>query len=107
MPVGYAMKTLSCGLLCVLAVCLLTTSLWGAKTPGKVVFSEESSLTIDGTWVTASGFIFRDGNPPSPINPLDFSASAIYLKGMDNRVDHCLFQGKRGDGNPSLFTKTF
>jgi len=185
------MKTLSCGFVCVLAVCLLTTSLWGAETlqnvvvknaaelekaadtaqpgttiiiingtypnfvastlargtreapitiraetPGKVVFTEESSLTIDGTWVTASGFIFRDGNPPSPIDPLDFSASALYLKGMnnritecsvidysknyrtpegadpakkgfhkwvgiwgmDNRVDHCLFQGKRGGG---------
>jgi poly(beta-D-mannuronate) lyase len=107
-----------------------------AKTPGKVILTGESSIEIDGSWLVLSGFVFRDGNPPSAHNAKDTSASAIKLKGTHNRVtetaiinyslnyksplntdptkigyhkwigiwgqynrlDHSLFQGKRGGG---------
>jgi poly(beta-D-mannuronate) lyase len=107
-----------------------------AQTPGKVVLTGESSVEIDGTWLVLSGFVFRDGNPPSAQNTKDTSASAIKLRGTHNRVtetaiinyslnyksppntdpskigyhkwigiwgqhnriDHGLFQGKKGGG---------
>jgi poly(beta-D-mannuronate) lyase len=57
-----------------------------AQTQGKVVLTGESSVEVDGTWLVLSGFVFRDGNPPSAQSAKDTSASAIKLRGTHNRV---------------------
>lgn len=57
-----------------------------AQTPGKVIFTGHSAVSIDGQYLVFSGFVFKDGSPPPPSNPKDSSASAIKIYGSHNRV---------------------
>lgn len=95
-----------------------------AETPGKVVFSGNSSLTIAGDYVEVHGILFKNGNNgDKPVitfrsgdrvanhsrisscaiyyfNPPDrfMNSSWVELYGKHNRVDHCSFTGKLNSG---------
>jgi poly(beta-D-mannuronate) lyase len=101
-----------------------------AVVPGKFVLSGESSLRIGGAHLVIDGLIFKDGfsdqghvisfrgkhdqparhcrltntaiinyNPPP--GPEENSSYWVSLYGEQNRVDHCLLQGKN-DRSPTL-----
>ena len=96
-----------------------------AETPGKVLITGDSKMTISGNYITVSGFWFKDGNPTSKsiisfrnkskdvannsrltnttisyYNPIDKSLKShwVDLWGKNNRVDHNNFTGKTNDG---------
>lgn len=56
-----------------------------AQTPGKVRFTGESGVTIDGEWLVFSGFVFTDGNPKAAPSRQSV-VEAIMLQGKHNRV---------------------
>lgn len=95
-----------------------------AELGGKVVFTGQSSLKIDGSWLIVDGVSFKDGftkgedviafseksancrltnasvtgfNPPDKATEYTFAS----LYGDHNRVDHCYFEGKTNQG-PTL-----
>lgn len=86
-----------------------------ARTPGRVVFSGESSLVFAAPHVIVDGLRFTAGatkrnsvvqfnsdhgrltnSAVIDYNPPDVATGYywIYFQGNDNRVDHCFFQGK-------------
>ncbi|MFC2080261.1 polysaccharide lyase 6 family protein, partial [Bacteroidota bacterium] len=95
-----------------------------AETPGEVVFSGNSSLTIAGDYIEVHGILFANGNSESkPVisfrsgdrvanhcrvsscaisyyNPSDrfIKTNWVELHGQYNQVDHCSFVGKLNAG---------
>lgn len=96
-----------------------------AETPGKVLVTGDSKMTISGNYIIVSGLWFKDGNPTSKsiisfrgkskqvannsrltnttisyYNPIDKSLKShwVDLWGKNNRVDHNNFTGKTNDG---------
>ena len=86
-----------------------------AETPGKVVLTGESSLTIDGTRLVVSGLFFKvGGNGKDGIalkgsrNRLTETAVVggnfkffVHIFGSENRMDHCYLADKTTD-SPTL-----
>ncbi|ATP55779.1 alginate lyase [Pedobacter ginsengisoli] len=93
----------------------------GVEFPGKTILSGNSTLVIDGTWLIADGLSFTDGfiehgdviqfSPKSTwcrltntsvVNFNNPNGKADYrwvsLNGFNNRVDHCMLQGKNHQG---------
>ena len=97
-----------------------------AKTPGKVVFTGNSSIRLGGAHLVLQGFLFRNGFMEgghvvsfrsdsnkeaehcrmTDCSILEYNPSSretnsywVSLYGLSNRVDHCRFQGKN-DGSP-------
>jgi poly(beta-D-mannuronate) lyase len=82
-----------------------------AQTPGIVILTGASSLTIAGEHVVVSGLLFREGRDATDgvaINGrhcrLTNSAVVdctykfyVHLRGADNRVDHCYLAGKTSE----------
>jgi poly(beta-D-mannuronate) lyase len=86
-----------------------------AQTPGRVIFSGESSLIFIAPHVTVDGLLFTQGTTKQnsviqfgsdhgrltncaiiDYNPPDVATSYywVYFQGNHNRVDHCYFKGK-------------
>ncbi len=86
-----------------------------AQTPGKVIFSGTSKITIKGEYVILSGLMFKDTTAEA--DTLDFRGSHcrltqsavvggtskffVHLRGTNNQVDHCYLAGKTSEG-PTL-----
>jgi poly(beta-D-mannuronate) lyase len=82
-----------------------------AETPGKVVLTGTSSLTIDGEHLVVSGLCLKEGKSSKDCVRLlgrhcrltetaIFNWSAkfyVHVFGTDNRVDHCYLAGKTSD----------
>ena len=92
-----------------------------AQSPGQVVLTTSSMVTIDGTYIELQGFVFR-GTHTSTDHVVQFSGSSshcrltecaiesynptdptkdykwVSLKGRENRVDHCYFENKTNAG---------
>lgn len=92
-----------------------------AETPGQVVLTTSSMLTIDGAYIEVHGFVFS-GTHTSTDHVVQFSSASshcrltecaiesynptdatkdykwISLKGRENRVDHCYFENKTNAG---------
>ncbi|MES2459900.1 MAG: polysaccharide lyase 6 family protein [Armatimonadota bacterium] len=87
-----------------------------AQTPGKVVLTGKSSLTLDGDYLVVSGIAIKnagiDGKDgfgirgshcrltESSVVDSTFKFD-VHLYGTDNRVDHCYLAGKTSD-SPTL-----
>jgi poly(beta-D-mannuronate) lyase len=96
-----------------------------AETPGKVILSGNSRMTISGEYITITGFWFKDGYPTSKsiisfrdkskklanncrltnttisyYNPSNNNLKShwVDLWGKNNRVDHNNFTGKTNEG---------
>jgi len=96
-----------------------------AETPGKVIISGKSFLKISGKYLIVDGLVFRDGyidkgaviefrdgpknesnncritncvieNFNHPDKTVDYKWVSLY--GNNNRVDHCYFRNKEGQG---------
>ena len=86
-----------------------------AKTPGKVVLTGESSLSIDGTQLVVSGLFFKDGGTGKDGIALHGSHNRltdtavvggnfkffVHIFGSENRMDHCYLAEKTSD-SPTL-----
>lgn len=89
--------------------------------PGKTILSGNSTLTIEGTWLIADGLSFTNGfiekgdviqfsiksswcrlTNSSVVDYNNPDGKADYrwvsMNGFNNRVDHCLLQGKKHQG---------
>jgi poly(beta-D-mannuronate) lyase len=79
-----------------------------AETPGKVILTGETSLTIDGEYGVVSGLLLKDGRGQGDgvkvagrsCRLTDCAIEGgvykfyVHLYGMSNRVDHCYLAGK-------------
>lgn len=86
-----------------------------AETPGKVLFTGDSSLLIDGDYLVVSGLAFREASSKGDAIRLSGRNSRltetavtggnhkflVHLSGTSNRLDHCYLAGKTND-SPSL-----
>jgi poly(beta-D-mannuronate) lyase len=86
-----------------------------AHTPGKVTFTGESSLKVDGEFVVVSGFRLHDATAKDPAilvlgNNCRVTECAVeggmhkfqlQMRGISNRVDHCYFAEKT-NGDPTF-----
>ncbi len=86
-----------------------------AETPGRVILTGRSSLTIDGEHLVVSGLWLKDGTPAGDSVRLSgrqcrVTETAIvdckskfyaHLFGSENRLDHCYLAGKTSD-SPTL-----
>ena len=86
-----------------------------AETPGQVVLTGHSSITVTGKWVVVSGLHLKDGNGSS--NGIMMSGSHcrltetavdggtykffVHLAGVENRMDHCYLAEKTSE-SPTL-----
>jgi poly(beta-D-mannuronate) lyase len=86
-----------------------------AQSPGKVVLTGASSLTIDGAYLVASGLLLKDG--ATATNSVKLAGRHcrltdtaivdcttkfyVHLFGTENRVDHCYLAGKTSE-SPTL-----
>ncbi len=90
-----------------------------AHTPGKVIISGLSSLSIQGEYLVVDGLVFKDGYSPKKLHLIEMRSSHSRLancaiikynkprsKGSDvwvglfgthNRIDHCFFDGKTSE----------
>jgi poly(beta-D-mannuronate) lyase len=88
-----------------------------AASPGKTIFLTTASIEINGDYIEVSGLVFT-GESPTKNTAVTFTQNAAYSRlydtaivgfnpteqtsihtwvniyGTDNRVDHCLFEGK-------------
>ena len=97
-----------------------------AETPGKVIISGDSKMTIAGAYITVAGLWFKNGNPTSksiisfrknskeianhcrltnstisyynPTTDKSLKSHWVDLWGKNNRVDHNNFTGKTNEG---------
>ena len=97
-----------------------------AQVQGKVLLTGDSHLFIGGTNLVVDGLVFTNGSPSQTGDIISFRTSStslakncrltntslielnptsdatgykwLSLYGMSNRVDHCLFRGKRNEG---------
>jgi len=93
-----------------------------AQTAGKVVFTGNSRLLLNGSWLKAEGFLYKGTSTLQKADVLSFSSDAIHcrftncavinyspvdsmvnnswvsLQGIYNEVDHCYFTGKTNQG---------
>jgi poly(beta-D-mannuronate) lyase len=86
-----------------------------AQTPGKVVLSGESSVTVDGEHLIVSGLLLKGGKAASAGVRLAgrncrLTDTAVvdctykfyvHVSGLENRVDHCYLAGKTSE-SPTL-----
>jgi len=86
-----------------------------AQTPGKVILTGSSSLTIDGEHLVVSGLCLKDGKSAKDgvrlegrhcrltnLAILDYNCKFyVHLFGTENRMDHCYLAGKTSD-SPTL-----
>ena len=92
-----------------------------AQTHGQVVLTTSSNLTFDGSYIEVHGFVFS-GTHTSTEHVVQFTSNSshcritecaieaynptdvtkdykwVSLKGRENRVDHCYFEGKNNMG---------
>ncbi|MEO0587463.1 MAG: polysaccharide lyase 6 family protein [Planctomycetota bacterium] len=96
-----------------------------AETPGRVILSGASSLSITGEWLVVDGLHFKDGTPGESSHIVRFNGPLgeahhsrltqtaithynpdsidtryfwVSLYGTHNRVDHCRFEGQNHSG---------
>src|SRR4051812_20270387 len=86
-----------------------------AQTPGRVVLTGKSTLTIDGQYVTVSGILMKAGGADDDAIVIRGAHCRltecsivdgkykfyVHLFGRENRVDHCFLAGKTSE-QPTL-----
>jgi poly(beta-D-mannuronate) lyase len=101
-----------------------------AETAGKVIFTGNSQLLLNGSWLQAEGFLYKGTSTLQKGDVLSFSSDAMHcrftncavinyspvdsmvnnnwisLQGTYNEVDHCYFAGKTNQG-PYLVVRYF
>mgnify|MGYP006083899333 CR=1 FL=1 len=98
-----------------------------AETPGRVLLTGDSQIQFDGSYIELSGIVFYGESPIKYYHAVEFLSSSSFCRltssaiidynpterpaidnhhwvniwGTNNRVDHCLFKGKKQKG-PTL-----